>query len=314
MMRMSTARVRWIVIPITRSRRTLDLSPNRASPRCTGRSDDGKCNIARHAGNRGETPAILEETPQLTPEQRSRYARQIRVASISEQGQQRLLDARALIVGLGGLGSPAAMYLAASGVGRLVLNDFDRVEPGNLQRQIAHQESDIGELKAASAKATLQALNAGCSVEAIDWQLDERGLREQTRLADVVLDCSDNFETRFLLNRVAVDERTPLVSAAAIREEGQLLCVLPGGKPCYACLYPEDAGHQESCAMEGVLAPVVGAIGCLQALLAIRILCGDLDPLRGRLTLFDAASMTWQNVSVPARAGCPVCAHADADD
>jgi adenylyltransferase/sulfurtransferase len=247
----------------------------------------------------------------MTPDQVARYARQVRLASVGESGQRQLLQSRMLIVGLGGLGSPVAMYLAASGVGTLVLSDFDRVETSNLQRQIVHRERDIGELKAESARTTLAEINPGCRVETINWQMDEAELLAQARLADVILDCSDNFATRFLLNRVAVRESTPLVSGAAIREEGQLLCVLPGGRPCYECMHPEHLEHQESCAMEGVLAPVVGVIGCLQAMQAIKVVCGAAEQLRGKLMLFDGGSMTWHNLKVPPRNDCRTCGLVD---
>lgn len=243
----------------------------------------------------------------MTPEQRQRYARQIRLSAVGETGQQCLLDARVLIVGLGGLGSPAAMYLAASGVGTLVLSDFDRVEPSNLQRQIVHREADLGELKATSAKRTLAQINPGCAVVALDWELDEAELDREVRAADLVLDCTDNFASRFLLNRVAMAAQTPLVTGAAIRMEGQILSSLPGGGPCYQCVYPQQLENQEACAIEGVLAPVVGVIGTLQALQAIRILTGHGEGLRGLLLLFDATGMEWQRIRVPARPDCPVC-------
>jgi len=243
----------------------------------------------------------------VTPEQRQRYARQIRLAGIGEAGQQRLLDARVLVVGLGGLGSPAAMYLAASGIGTLVLSDYDRVEPSNLQRQIVHREADLGELKAESARRTLREINPGCEVIALDWELDESELRREIRAADLVLDCTDNFASRFLLNRVAIAQRTPLVTGAAIRLEGQIMTSLPDGGPCYQCVYPAELEDQETCAMEGVLAPVVGVIGTLQALEAIRILSGNAEELRGLLLLFDAVGMEWQRIRVPARQDCPVC-------
>ena len=243
----------------------------------------------------------------MTPEQRHRYARQIRLSDIGEAGQERLLKARALIVGLGGLGSPAAMYLAASGVGTIVLSDYDRVETSNLQRQIIHRESDIGELKAASAKRSLHDINAGCEIIALDWELDEKELSTEIKKADVVLDCTDNFATRFLLNRVAIEQNTPLVTGAAIRLEGQIMTTLAGGGPCYQCVYPGELENQETCAMEGVLAPVVGVVGSLQAVQAVRVLTGHQEDLRGVLLLFDAASMEWQRIRVPAKTSCPVC-------
>ncbi|MCB1800286.1 MAG: HesA/MoeB/ThiF family protein [Gammaproteobacteria bacterium] len=243
----------------------------------------------------------------MTPEQRERYARQIRLAAIGEAGQQQLLDASALIIGLGGLGSPAAMYLAASGVGRLVISDYDRVEPSNLQRQIAHREQDIGEPKAHSAKLTLQSLNPRCEVEALDWELDKDELATRVAAADVILDCTDNVASRLQINRAAVSHGTPLVSAAAIRREGQILTVLPGGRPCYQCLYPDESVDHGTCAMEGILAPVVGVMGVMQALQALQVLLGEVDALRNKLMLFDAAAMHWQSVSVAGRSDCPVC-------
>lgn len=243
----------------------------------------------------------------MTPAQRDRYSRQVRLADIGEAGQEQLLNARALVIGLGGLGSPAAMYLAASGVGTLVLSDYDRVEPSNLQRQIIHREADIGELKAASAQRTLAGINRECIVEAIDWELDDAELTGEIRAADIVLDCTDNFATRFKLNRIAMAQGTPLVSGAAIRLEGQIMTSLPPGGPCYQCVYPEGLEHQETCAMEGVLAPLVGVIGSLQALQAVRVLTGHADELRGVLMLFDAAGMEWQRIRVPPRRDCPVC-------
>lgn len=243
----------------------------------------------------------------MTPAQRQRYARQIRLPDFGEAGQQRLLDARVLIVGLGGLGSPVAMYLAASGVGELVLSDYDRVEASNLQRQIVHREQDIGELKAGSARRTLAGINPECRVEALDWELDQDELDEQIRAANLVVDCTDNFASRFLLNRIAVQTNTPLVSGAAIRQEGQILTALPGGRPCYQCIYPETLENQETCAMEGVLAPLVGVIGSMQAMQAVQVLAGNGEPLRGLLLLFDGAQMAWQQIRVPPRPDCPVC-------
>ena len=243
----------------------------------------------------------------MTPEQLQRYARQLQLVQEQRAGQPSQLDARVLIVGLGGLGSPAAMYLAAAGVGAMVLSDYDRVEPSNLQRQIIHRESDIGELKAASAQRTLNRLNPACATVALDWQLDEAELTREIQAADLVLDCTDNFASRFQLNRVAMREQTPLVSAAAIRLEGQIMTSLPGGGPCYQCVYPQELEQEESCAMEGVLAPIVGVIGSLQALQAVRVLTGHGEQLRGVMLLFDAVNMEWQRIRVPSRPDCPVC-------
>jgi molybdopterin-synthase adenylyltransferase len=244
----------------------------------------------------------------LTPEQRRRYGRQIRVAGIGEAGQRRLLGARVLIVGMGGLGSPAALYLAAAGVGTLVVSDFDRVEESNLQRQIIHRQADIGEHKARSARRALEALNPACRVIAKDWQLDGEELEEEIHRADLVLDCSDNFATRFALNRACWAARRPLVSGAAIRREGQIVSFVPPQGPCYQCLYPAGLEGEETCAMEGVLAPLVGVVGSLQALEAVNILTAAGPGLRGRLLLLDGATMEWRAVRVPADPACPVCA------
>jgi len=243
----------------------------------------------------------------LTPEQQRRYSRQIRVAGIGEAGQQRLLAARVLIVGMGGLGSPAALYLAAAGVGTLVVSDFDRVEDSNLQRQIIHRQADIGEHKAHSAKRALEALNPACQIISKDWQLDDAELAEEIHRADLVLDCSDNFATRFALNRACVAGRTPLVSGAAIRREGQIITFIPGQGPCYQCLYPVGLEQEESCALEGVLAPVVGVMGSMQALQAVQVLTGQGAGLVGRLLLFDAAAMEWRALRVPQDPACAVC-------
>ncbi len=244
----------------------------------------------------------------MNKEQISHYSRQIRLPQIGEQGQQRLLDSRALIIGMGGLGSPAAMYLAAAGVGNLVISDFDRVEPSNLQRQIVHRAVDIGEAKAESASRTLHALNPDVEITAIDWQFDDDELEDQVRLSDVVLDCSDNFPTRFAVNEACVKASTPLVSGAAIRMEGQAATFLSDGtSPCYRCLYRDAGAEYETCAAEGILAPVVGVIGTIQAVEAIKVLVGVGETLCGRLLLFDGNAMEFQTVRLPKDPQCPVC-------
>ncbi|MEB8433098.1 HesA/MoeB/ThiF family protein [Cocleimonas sp. KMM 6892] len=245
----------------------------------------------------------------MNNKEKSRYARQIRLNKIGEAGQQKLLDSTVLIIGMGGLGSPAAMYLAAAGIGKLIVSDFDQVEDSNLQRQIIHRTQDIGELKAFSAKRTISELNPDCVVEALDWQLDDEELESYIQQADIVLDCTDNFPTRFAINRACVKQSTPLVSGAAIRMEGQITSYIPGsGGPCYQCLYKPDFESTETCAMEGVLAPVVGVIGTMQALQAILILIGEEENVNGKLLLFDALSMEWQKVTIPKNPNCAVCA------
>ncbi|WP_299878515.1 HesA/MoeB/ThiF family protein [uncultured Cocleimonas sp.] len=245
----------------------------------------------------------------MNNKEKSRYARQIRLSKIGEAGQQKLLDSTVLIIGMGGLGSPAALYLAAAGIGKLIVSDFDQVEDSNLQRQIIHRTQDIGELKAFSAKRTIAELNPDCEVEALDWQLDDDELEQYIQQADIVLDCTDNFPTRFAINRACVKQSTPLVSGAAIRMEGQITSYIPdSGGPCYQCLYKPDFESTETCAMEGVLSPVVGVIGTMQALQAILVLIGEEENVNGKLLLFDALNMEWQKVTIPKNPNCAVCA------
>jgi adenylyltransferase/sulfurtransferase len=240
--------------------------------------------------------------------QRDRYARQIRLTQIGEKGQQAILDASALIVGVGGLGSPAAMYLAAAGIGKLVLSDFDIVETSNLQRQIIHSNSSVGENKVDSGKQTIQALNPDCSVEVIGYQLEGEELKQTIEAVDIVLDCSDNYPTRFEVNRYCVETATPLVTGAAIRLEGQIMNYQPqADSACYQCLYTHAYGNEESCELEGVLGPVVGVIGTMQAVQTLLILTGQGEEMVNRLLLFDALAMQWQSVTLPKNPNCPVC-------
>ena len=244
----------------------------------------------------------------MDEKQLDRYARQIRLPQIGEQGQQKILDSSALIVGMGGLGSPAALYLAAAGIGKLVINDFDIVEASNLQRQIIHTDRSIGENKVDSAKQGIEAINPECEVETIYYQIDGDELKSTIDGVDIVLDCTDNFPTRFEVNRYCVETETPLVSGAAIRLEGQIMNYQPGIRsPCYQCLYTKIYENAETCEMEGVLGPVVGVIGTMQALQTLLILTGQGEPLIGKLLLLDAASMEWQGVTLPRNPACPVC-------
>lgn len=239
---------------------------------------------------------------------RARYSRQIRLPQVGEAGQLKLRDARVCIVGMGGLGSPAAMYLTAAGVGHMTLADFDRVDESNLQRQIIHAHADIGELKAASAAATLRALNPKVDIATLDYSLDLDDLLECASAADVLLDCTDNFPTRFEMNRVALQTGTPLVSGAAIRWEGQVTAFDPRapGSPCYRCLYADDLSDAATCALEGVIAPLVGVIGAMQALEAVNILLGNAQ-LPGVMWLFDARAMEWQRMKLPKNPNCAEC-------
>ena len=237
-----------------------------------------------------------------------RYSRQIMLPEIDMAGQQRLLDAKALIIGLGGLGSPAAMYLAAAGIGALTLVDHDHVDIGNLQRQIAHRTQDIGRKKVDSAAETLTAINPLCRVTPVARKLDPDGLSEAVDVADVVLDCSDNFATRFAVNAACVDAETPLVSGAAIRWEGQVSVFAGGrGQPCYRCLYATGDEPEESCSANGVVAPLVGIIGATQAAEAIKLLTGAGHTLAGRLLILDALEMEWRTLRLKKDPACPVC-------
>jgi len=238
-----------------------------------------------------------------------RYSRQILLPQIGIEGQQRLLAARVLVIGVGGLGSPVAMYLAASGLGHLVLVDHDKVELSNLQRQIVHTTESIGIAKVTSAQHALEALNPEVQVTAIAGQLDPEALVEQVQRADVVVDCSDNFATRFALNRVCVASRTPLISGAAIRLEGQVAVFRAdrADSPCYRCLYKDMDELAESCSQTGVLAPLVGIIGCIQATEAIKVLVGFGETLTGRLLVLDALSMEWRSIKLRKDPDCPVC-------
>ena len=245
----------------------------------------------------------------MNDEQLLRYSRQIMLPRIDVGGQERLLAARALIIGAGGLGSPAAMYLAAAGVGHLVISDDDRVDLSNLQRQLLHHVADIGRNKADSARDTVRALNPDVRVTVIEERLQDETLAAQVGAADVVLDCSDNFATRFAVNRACFGQRTPLVSGAAIRLEGQLAVFMPGSvnSPCYNCLYREGEEADQTCSENGVLAPVVGIIGSLQALEAIKLILSLGDSLAGRLVVFDGMAHDWRTLKLRRDPACPVC-------
>jgi molybdopterin/thiamine biosynthesis adenylyltransferase len=223
---------------------------------------------------------------------------------VGVNGQQLLCDSTALVIGVGGLGAVAALYLAGAGVGRLILADRDRVEISNLQRQILYRQNDLGRSKTEAAREQLGALNPQVEVEL----RDENNWAQAVAQADVVLDCSDNFPTRFAVNAACVAARKPLVSGAAIRFEGQVAVFdLRRGGPCYACLYPDSGEAQETCEEAGVLGPVVGTVGSLQALAALKVLLG-LGGDAGHLLNWDALSMQWRRLKIPADAHCAVCA------
>jgi molybdopterin/thiamine biosynthesis adenylyltransferase len=237
-----------------------------------------------------------------------RFARHVALREVGAGGQARLEASRMLIVGLGGLGCPAAQYLASSGVGTLMLNDFDHVDSSNLPRQILFAEADIGRPKVEAAAAALQRLNAEARIEALPARLPDEGLFNAASRADVVLDCTDNFTTRLAINRACVTAGKPLVSGAALRFEGQIVVFENGGGgPCYRCLYSEEDELLGDCAGNGVLAPVPGVIGSLMALEAMQMTIAGHSPLNGRLTLWDALSGTWQSIALARDPACPVC-------
>lgn len=245
----------------------------------------------------------------LTDDQLLRYSRQILLPAFGIEAQERLLASRVLLIGAGGLGSAAALYLAAAGVGTLVIADHDRVDLSNLQRQVLHRHADLGRPKVDSARDTVDALNPDVEVVPLDARLTADNLRAQVAGVDLVIDGSDNFETRFAVNAACVAERKPLVSGAAIRAEGQLSVFRAdlGEGPCYRCLYTESGSTDETCAGNGVLAPVVGIIGSLQALEAIKVLTGLGEPLHGRLLVFDGMTLEFREMKLRRDPGCPVC-------
>jgi molybdopterin/thiamine biosynthesis adenylyltransferase len=248
----------------------------------------------------------------MNDDQLLRYSRQIMLPALEYEGQQQLLNSRVLIIGMGGLGSPVAMYLAAAGVGHMVIVDFDVVDLSNLQRQIIHSTNTIGQPKTDSAWTRLNAINPDIQIDAINQMLEGEELLEQVRKADVVIDASDNFSTRFALNRACRAAATPLVSGAAIRMEGQV-SVFSGqpGDPCYHCLYPEEGQVGDSCSENGVLAPVVGIIGSIQATEAIKVLTNIGSILVGKLMILDALHMQWRTLKLKPDPRCPVCGGGD---
>jgi molybdopterin/thiamine biosynthesis adenylyltransferase len=242
--------------------------------------------------------------------QRLRYSRHLLLNEFGEEAQERLLRAHALVVGAGGLGSAALLYLASSGMGRITVCDGDRVDLTNLQRQVIHRIDAIGSPKAASAAATIATINPEIRVEALDERASPERLKVLARSVDVVLDCSDNFATRHALNRACVAARKPLVSGAGIRFDGQVAVfdLRRADAPCYNCLFAESAqAEEERCATMGVFAPLVGIIGTFQALEAIKLVAGIGESLAGRLMLFDALASRWHEVRLQRDPHCRVC-------
>lgn len=238
-----------------------------------------------------------------------RYSRQIMLPQIDVAGQQKLLNAKVLIVGAGGLGSPAALYLAAAGVGNITIYDNDTVDLSNLQRQIAHYTADIGTGKAISSRETLLKLNPEIEVKAVQQRLEGLLLDDEVQNADVVLDCSDNFKTRFVINAACVQFKKPLVSGAAIRFEGQVsvFALHKSDSPCYNCLYASDGEELQTCATNGVIAPITGVIGSMQALEAMKLIMEIGETLTGRLLLIDGLSMEINTMRLRKNAKCPTC-------
>jgi molybdopterin/thiamine biosynthesis adenylyltransferase len=239
-----------------------------------------------------------------------RYSRHILLDEIGIEGQERLLAGRALVIGAGGLGSPAAMFLASAGVGRLTIVDNDTVDLTNLQRQIAHTTGRVGQPKAASVRQTLEQINPEITIEALQERVDDARLMQLVADADVVLDCTDNFATRHAVNRACVAQRKPLVSGAVIRFDGQISVFDPrsGEQPCYSCLFPQDQKFEDvACSTMGVFAPLVGVVGAMQAAEALKLLMGVGEPLSGRLMMLDGLRMEWTTIRVGRNDACPVC-------
>ena len=244
----------------------------------------------------------------MNDEQLLRYSRQILLPGFGIEGQQALLNSRVLMVGMGGLGCPAALYLAAAGVGELILVDADRIELSNLQRQVLYHEQDIGEYKVEAAKKSLLLTNPGIKIKTISQRLEAHNVDELLAGVDVVLDGTDNFASRFLINQACVKAAIPLVSAAVIQFEGQVSSFNnQGDGPCYHCLYADGEEPEQGCNETGVLAPVAGLVACVQATEAIKLLTGIGKPLLGRLLLLDATTMQWREMRLLRDPACGVC-------
>jgi len=246
----------------------------------------------------------------MNDQQLLRYARHLMLDDIGIDGQQRLLDAHALVIGAGGLGSPVALYLATAGVGRITVVDHDSVDLTNLQRQIAHNQSRLGLPKAESVRATVAAINPDVRLRAIVCRADAALLDSWVPQADVVLDCCDNFRTRHAVNAACVQFAKPLVSGAAIGWDAQISVydTRQADAPCYACIFPPDAAYEDvACATMGVLAPLVGIVGSLQAAEAIKLLTGAGESLAGRLLMLDARRMAFDSIRIARQPHCTVC-------
>jgi molybdopterin/thiamine biosynthesis adenylyltransferase len=245
----------------------------------------------------------------MNDDQLLRYSRQILLPQLNFEGQQKLLAAHVVVIGAGGLGSPVAMYLAAAGVGHLSIADHDSVDLSNLQRQILHDSGALGRPKVDSARDRLAALNPDVRVTTLNHRVDAASLQQLAQQADVVVDASDNFATRFAVNAACIANRTPLVSGAAVRMEGQLSVFDPrrDDSPCYRCLYREGEEPDATCTDNGVLAPIVGVIGSLQALETLKLLLDIGETLCGRLLVFDGLYHEWRSIKLGRDPHCPVC-------
>lgn len=266
-------------------------------------SMSGGFNGWKQAGFDFDMPAAL------TPQQKQRYSRHLLIPEIGDEGQRKLLDAKVLLIGAGGLGTPAAQYLAAAGVGTIGFVDFDTVDLSNLQRQILHTEDRVGMRKTESARIALQALNSDVTVREHNEMLNSENARELFDQYDVIVNGCDNFPTRYLANDVALFAKKPLVDGGIFRFEGQLTTVLPFASPCYRCRYPQPPPPEEapSCAEAGVLGVLPGVVGVLQAVETIKLITGIGEPLAGRLLHFDALAMRFREFRVPRDPQCPVC-------
>ncbi len=253
----------------------------------------------------------MNESSELSDSELLRYSRHILLNEIGVEGQARIRAAHMLVVGAGGLGSPAAFYLASAGVGTITLIDGDRVDLTNLQRQILHTTERIGMPKTESARAALHAINPEVAIVPLALRAGAAEIAARVGAASVVLDCSDNFATRHAVNRACVEYGKPLVSGAAIRFDGQLAVfdLRRADAPCYACLFPDADGEDEVCAVMGVFAPLTGVIGTLQAAEAIKLAVGIGESMSGRLLMLDALTLTPRTVRVPRDPQCPVCRH-----
>ena len=246
----------------------------------------------------------------MNDEQLLRYSRHVLLEDIDVAGQEKLLTAHALVIGAGGLGSAAAPYLAAAGVGKIILVDHDQVELTNLQRQIMHTQESIGRNKAASGKSFLQRLNPGVVVDTIEAKADDSLLDQLLPTVNMVLDCTDNFATRHMINRLCVKHQVPLVSGSALRFDGQISVFDSRNKtsPCYACIFsPEEQFEEVSCASMGIFSPLVGIIGAMQAAQALQVLIGFGEPLVGRMLLWNARNTQIDEIRISRNTGCLVC-------